>query len=74
MGKDVDTVKVSSRRDELLQAFYEITGEKDVDFGDIVWMSSFAPQIRMVDKFSHDRVFLAGGEPINFDRMIRELI
>ena len=67
IGKDVDPVKVSSGRDELLRAFYEITGEKDVDFGEIVWMANFAPQIRMVDKFSHGRVFLAGGELIGFD-------
>jgi hypothetical protein len=69
MGKDVDTVKVSSGRNELLQAFHEITGKKDVDFGEIVWMASFSPQIRMVDKFSHGRVFLAGGELISFDRL-----
>jgi hypothetical protein len=69
MGKDVDTVKVSSGRDTLLQAFQEITGKKDVDFGEIVWMTNFAPQVRMVDKFSHGRVFIAGGAFISFDRI-----
>jgi hypothetical protein len=70
MGKDVDTAKVSSGRDELLQAFHEITGKKDVDFGEIVWITNFAPQVRMVDKFSHGRVFIAGGEFISFDRIM----
>jgi hypothetical protein len=71
MGKDVDPIKVSSGRNELLQTFYEITGEKYTDFGEIVWMTNFAPQVRMVDKFSHGRVFLAGGEfIISFDRIM----
>ncbi|KAJ3761767.1 FAD binding domain-containing protein [Lentinula raphanica] len=53
VGAELDSVKISSSREEFIKAFHEITGRRDIGFGE--------PNIRMVDKFSNGgRVFIAG--------------
>ncbi|KAJ4000373.1 FAD binding domain-containing protein [Lentinula boryana] len=59
-GEKLDTLKISSNREELVKAFHEITGRKDIAFGKLVWMGLWRPNIRMVDNFGKDRVFVAG--------------
>ncbi|KAJ3717757.1 FAD binding domain-containing protein [Lentinula raphanica] len=60
VGADLDSVKISSSREEFIKAFHEITGRRDVVFGELVWIGLWRPNIRMVDRFSKDRVFVAG--------------
>ncbi|KAL1695604.1 FAD binding domain-containing protein [Schizophyllum commune] len=49
-------------RDGLVEAFYKTTGRTDIEFGELKHASWWRPNIRMVDKFSEGRVFIAGGE------------
>lgn len=64
MGVELDSTLVGSSREEVIKAFYEISGltEADIEFGDIVWLGAFTPNVRMVDRFSVGRVLLAGGQ------------
>ncbi|KAJ3881577.1 monooxygenase [Lentinula edodes] len=48
--RDID--KISSSRQEMVKAFHELTGRRDIEFGQ--------PNIRMVDRFGEGRVFLVG--------------
>lgn len=57
----IDHAKVASNREEYIQAFYETTGRTDIEFGDLIWISDFRPNIRMVDRFGTGRVFVGGG-------------
>ncbi|KAM6497340.1 FAD binding domain containing protein [Amanita muscaria] len=59
-GCKLDRVRVSSSREELIKEVYDITGRTDIQFGDMLWISQYHPNIRMVSKLRHDRVFLAG--------------
>ncbi|KAK0469981.1 FAD binding domain-containing protein [Desarmillaria tabescens] len=59
-GLDIDHDKVASSREELIKLFYEVSGRRDVEFGDLIWMGIWRPNIRMVDKFGKGRVFVAG--------------
>ncbi|TFK39683.1 FAD binding domain-containing protein [Crucibulum laeve] len=59
-GREIDHDKVATGREEVLKAFYEISGRKDVIFGDLIWISNYRPNMRMVDKFRKGRVFIAG--------------
>ncbi|KAJ3971607.1 FAD binding domain-containing protein [Lentinula raphanica] len=62
VGAELDSVKISSNREEFIKAFHEITGRRDIGFGELVWIGLWRPNIRMVDKFSNGgRVFIAGG-------------
>lgn len=63
-GREVDHATVASSREELLKAFYEITDRTDVKFGDLVWVSNYCPNIRMVETFGKGRIFLAGGSSL----------
>ncbi|KAL1680317.1 FAD binding domain-containing protein [Schizophyllum commune] len=47
-------------RDGLVEAFYKTTGRTDIEFGELKHASWWRPNIRMVDKFSEGRVFVAG--------------
>ncbi|KAL1723926.1 FAD binding domain-containing protein [Schizophyllum commune] len=47
-------------RDGLVEAFYKTTGRTDIEFGELKHASWWRPNIRMVDKFSEGRVFIAG--------------
>ncbi|KAJ3980573.1 monooxygenase [Lentinula detonsa] len=58
--KDLDMVKISSSREEMIKGFYEITGRRDIEFGELVWMGLWKPNIRMVDSFGKGRVFVVG--------------
>lgn len=60
-GSELDHAKVASSREELLKSFYETTTRTDVEFGDLIWISNYRPNIRMVDKFGEGRIFVAGG-------------
>ncbi|KAJ6542794.1 FAD binding domain-containing protein [Mycena capillaripes] len=40
---------------------HEQTGCTDLQFGQFSWLSYFRPNMRMVNKFGEDRVFLVGG-------------
>ena len=40
-GPDVDLDKVLTSREELIKAFYSLTGRTDILFGDLVWMSKY---------------------------------
>ncbi|KAF9003675.1 monooxygenase [Cyathus striatus] len=53
-------VTATSGRENLIQAIEEITGRKDLVFKAIRWISNYRPNVRMVDKFHVNRVFLAG--------------
>ncbi|KAJ3993039.1 FAD binding domain-containing protein [Lentinula boryana] len=59
-NKDLDLVKISSSREEMIKAFHEITGKRDIEFGELVWMGLWKPNIRMVDSFGNGRVFVVG--------------
>ncbi|KAI5835533.1 hypothetical protein K523DRAFT_359890 [Schizophyllum commune Tattone D] len=59
-GPDLDYDKVASSGKELAKAFYEISGRTDVQFGEVISLSVFRPNIRMVSKFGGGRVFLVG--------------
>ncbi|KAE9407920.1 hypothetical protein BT96DRAFT_914279, partial [Gymnopus androsaceus JB14] len=58
-GNDLDFNRVSSRED-LIETFYQVTGRKDIDFGDLIWMGIWRPNIRLADKFGEGRVFIVG--------------
>ncbi|KAK0188554.1 FAD binding domain-containing protein [Armillaria mellea] len=60
MGRDLDAEKMGSSREEFIKAFYEITGRTDIEFGDVIWLSSFQPNVRMVNSYGSGRAFLAG--------------
>ncbi|PCH36577.1 monooxygenase [Wolfiporia cocos MD-104 SS10] len=57
---DFDHDKLMSDRDSLVQYIRDQTGRYDFELGNIVFISDWRPNIRMVDKFSVGRVFLAG--------------
>ncbi|KAF9259568.1 hypothetical protein L218DRAFT_908049 [Marasmius fiardii PR-910] len=59
-GKDLDTAKISSSKEDFVKAFHEVTGCTDVEFGDLIWMGVWRMNVRMVQKFRVGRVFVAG--------------
>ncbi|KAF9463799.1 FAD binding domain-containing protein [Collybia nuda] len=59
-GSEIDHTKSASSREELIKTFYKISGRTDVEFGELVWMGLWRPNIRMVDKFGEGRVFIVG--------------
>ncbi|KAG7094589.1 hypothetical protein E1B28_005414 [Marasmius oreades] len=59
-GKSIDMARVSSNKEELIKAFQDITGRKDIEFGDLTWISTWRLNIRMTDTFKEGRVFIAG--------------
>ncbi|KAJ4489071.1 FAD binding domain-containing protein [Lentinula lateritia] len=58
--RKLDIDKISSSRQEMVKAFHELTGRRDIEFGQLVWMGLWRPNIRMVDRFGEGRVFLVG--------------
>ncbi|KIY53598.1 hypothetical protein FISHEDRAFT_33020 [Fistulina hepatica ATCC 64428] len=52
--------EVLTGRDKVIDAFYEITGRRDVEFGELVCLSKYQPNMRMVNDFRMNRVFVAG--------------
>ncbi|KAJ3741508.1 FAD binding domain-containing protein [Lentinula detonsa] len=59
-GRDMDHAKTASGRDELVKTISSITDRNDIEFGNLVWISQYRPNIRMVNKFGEGRVFVAG--------------
>ncbi|KAJ7580183.1 FAD binding domain-containing protein [Mycena floridula] len=57
---DQEKAKLITGRQELLELFYQVTGRHDVEFGELVTISLWKPNIRMVDSFGKGRVFIAG--------------
>ncbi|KAJ7754153.1 FAD binding domain-containing protein [Mycena maculata] len=47
-------------REEFIEEFHALTGRRDLTFGEAAWMSSYRPNIRMVDRMRDGRVFIAG--------------
>ncbi|GAV99129.1 protein [Lentinula edodes] len=59
-SKELDHAKTASGRDELVKTITFVTERNDIEFGDLIWMSHYRPNIRMVNKFGEGRVFVAG--------------
>ncbi|EED83885.1 hypothetical monooxygenase [Postia placenta Mad-698-R] len=57
---DVDVEKAYEDYDTLVQILTKLTDRQDLDFGEIKWKSNYSPNVRMVNKFSEGRVFVAG--------------
>ncbi|TFY54307.1 hypothetical protein EVJ58_g8943 [Rhodofomes roseus] len=55
-----DEEKLLVDRDALVEVLYKQVGRKDLVFGQVEALSLYRPNIRVVDKFSEGRVFLAG--------------
>ncbi|SJL13731.1 uncharacterized protein ARMOST_17179 [Armillaria ostoyae] len=60
MGRELDADKMASGREEFIKTFYEISGRTDVEFGDLIWISNFQPNVRMVDSYGSGRAFVTG--------------
>ncbi|KAK0214864.1 FAD binding domain-containing protein [Armillaria fumosa] len=60
LGHDLDATKTASSEEEFIKVFYDITGRTDVEFGDLIWASTFQPNARMVNSFGSGQVFVAG--------------
>ncbi|KAF9239162.1 FAD binding domain-containing protein [Melanogaster broomeanus] len=58
-SKDYDLTQLMDDKKLLFQCISEVVGS-EVDVREIVWLSEFRPNIRMVDKFGIGRVFVAG--------------
>lgn len=60
MGRELDADKMASGREEFIKVFYETSGRTDVEFGDLIWISNFQPNVRMVNSYGSGRAFLTG--------------
>lgn len=60
MGRELDAAKMSSGREEFIKVFYETSGRTDIEFGDLIWISHFHPNVRMVDSYGSGRIFVTG--------------
>ncbi|KAH7923394.1 hypothetical protein BV22DRAFT_1036317 [Leucogyrophana mollusca] len=58
-GQGFDSAKLATDKEALYQAIREVTGT-EIEFKELVWVSQFSPNIRMVNKFGEGRVFIAG--------------
>ncbi|KAJ7760490.1 FAD binding domain-containing protein [Mycena metata] len=60
-GSHIDHTHIVQHPEALASIFVEYTGgRQDLVFGEVVWLSTYRPSIRMVDKFGVGRVFVAG--------------
>ncbi|KAI0691497.1 monooxygenase [Cytidiella melzeri] len=60
-GKDCDVDLLSTDRQALLDTIVEVTKRDNLEFGEMVWQTSWRANVRMVEKFGKGRVFLVGG-------------
>lgn len=61
VGENLQDVEVSSSHHALRKFLSDNIGNRaDIVFGDIIWMSHYVPNIRVVDRFKVGRVFVAG--------------
>ncbi|PCH36619.1 monooxygenase [Wolfiporia cocos MD-104 SS10] len=56
----IDHARVASNREDLVRFLREASGRNDLELTEIVWLSEYTPNIRMVNKFGEGRVFVAG--------------
>ncbi|KAK0463588.1 FAD binding domain-containing protein [Desarmillaria tabescens] len=59
-GVEADPDLMVSSREEFIKSFYEISGRTDIDFGELIYLRPYRPNVRMVDKFGYGRVYVAG--------------
>ncbi|KAJ7066712.1 FAD binding domain-containing protein [Mycena amicta] len=60
-GPEIDHSYIVQHPESLGPIFVENTGRrKDIVFGNVVWLSTYRPNVRMVNKFSSGRVFVGG--------------
>ncbi|OCH86673.1 hypothetical protein OBBRIDRAFT_838007 [Obba rivulosa] len=59
-GSGIDHAKIVADKTELIKFVHETTNRKDIDIGEIRWITEYKPNIRMVNKFGEGRVFVAG--------------
>ncbi|PBK76206.1 monooxygenase [Armillaria solidipes] len=59
-GVEADRDLMTSSREEFIKSFYEVSGRTDIEFGDLIYLRPYRPNIRMVDKFGSGRVYVAG--------------
>ncbi|KAJ6518888.1 FAD binding domain-containing protein [Mycena sanguinolenta] len=59
-GPDVDYDRLRKDRHFLQEAIVRITGRTTIKVTEVVWISQWSPNIRMVDKFSDGHCFLVG--------------
>ncbi|KAJ3571819.1 hypothetical protein NP233_g3493 [Leucocoprinus birnbaumii] len=60
-GKNINHSELANDPDRLRKIFTEVIGNHtELIFGECPWISAYTPNIRMVDKFSVGRVFIAG--------------
>ncbi|KAJ7583472.1 monooxygenase [Mycena floridula] len=59
-GIELDRQKVISDSDEFRAFFKSQTGRNDIHLKEVVWISEYIPNIRMVDELRKDNVFLVG--------------
>ncbi|KAK7062192.1 FAD-binding-3 domain-containing protein [Favolaschia claudopus] len=59
-GKELDRQKVLSNPEEFRLFLESHTGRKDIRLREIVWISEYIPNIRMVEEVGKDRVFIVG--------------
>ncbi|KZP23359.1 hypothetical protein FIBSPDRAFT_919161 [Athelia psychrophila] len=60
MGPNIDHIKLSTDTTALLDFFVEQTGLRREAFRDVVWVTDYRPNFRMVDKFGEGRGFVVG--------------
>ncbi|PCH36612.1 monooxygenase [Wolfiporia cocos MD-104 SS10] len=56
----IDHARVASNREDLIRFLREASDRNDFELTEIVWLSEYTPNIRMVNKFGEGRVFIAG--------------
>ncbi|KJA28255.1 hypothetical protein HYPSUDRAFT_51621 [Hypholoma sublateritium FD-334 SS-4] len=60
MAGDINIEEILSSSKATTEAFYNISGRRDIIIEDVIWSSKYRPNIRMVNKLRVGRVFLAG--------------
>ena len=61
-------------RDGIIEHFLNLTGRKDVEFGELKCASWWRPNIRMVDSLGEARVFVAGGASYSLEMTQADLL
>ncbi|KZT24407.1 hypothetical protein NEOLEDRAFT_1156905 [Neolentinus lepideus HHB14362 ss-1] len=59
-GRQADCDKLASDPEAVRQFVRHVSNRTDFDFGEFITLSSFKPNIRMVNKYSEGRVFVTG--------------
>ncbi|KAH9832239.1 monooxygenase [Rhodofomes roseus] len=60
VGGNVNYEKIISNRDALVETIRDCIERKDLQFGELYYVLEYKPSVRMVDRLSEGRVFLAG--------------